>query len=371
MTDNADHAHMARAVALARRGAASAKPNPAVGCVIVNDGRVVGEGFTQRAGGNHAEVEALNAAGSDASGATVYVSLEPCAHTGRTGPCASALIAAGVERVVFAIEDPNPAVAGAGGRMLASAGIETMSPLLEVAAEDVNRGYFARWRRERPWIRCKMAASLDGRTALANGDSQWITGSAARADVHRWRALSGAVMTGIGTVLADDPALTARWTDADIDVVQPLRVIVDSQLKTPADARTLSVDGDVVIFAGVAAPAEREQVLRDAGARIERVAAEPRCDLQAIVTRLAALEVNEVWLESGPRLAGAMLAAGLVDELVLYLAPSLLGCDARGLFELPRLESLGDRVQLKIVDLREFGDDFRIIAHPVKVSKSV
>jgi diaminohydroxyphosphoribosylaminopyrimidine deaminase/5-amino-6-(5-phosphoribosylamino)uracil reductase len=281
------------------------------------------------------------------------------------------LISAGVARVVFALKDPNPAVAGLGQRMLEDAGIETESPLLEVAAEDVNRGYFARRRRQRPWIRCKMAASLDGRTALANGDSQWITGVAALKDVHRWRALSGAVMTGIGTVLADDPALTARWSDADIDIVQPMRVIVDSALKTPVDAKTLTFDGHVVIFTGTAASAEKARSLSTAGARIERVAADPRCDLQAIASRLAAIEINDVWLESGPRLAGAMLAAGLVDELVLYLAPSLLGSDARGLFELPSLTSLDDRVRLEIVDLREFGDDLRIIARPVTESERV
>jgi diaminohydroxyphosphoribosylaminopyrimidine deaminase/5-amino-6-(5-phosphoribosylamino)uracil reductase len=216
-----------------------------------------------------------------------------------------------------------------------------------------------------------MAASLDGRTALANGQSQWITGVAARDDVHRWRALAGAVMTGIGTVLADDPALTARWSAADIDVVQPMRVIVDSELNTPVAAQTLSLDGQVVIFAGTGASADRERSLSTAGASIERVAAEPRCDLQAIASRLAALEVNDVWLESGPRLAGAMLAAGLVDELVLYMAPSLLGNDARGLFELPPVASLDDRVQLKLVDLRLIGEDLRIIARPVTESKRV
>jgi diaminohydroxyphosphoribosylaminopyrimidine deaminase/5-amino-6-(5-phosphoribosylamino)uracil reductase len=255
--------------------------------------------------------------------------------------------------------------------MLEEAGIATTSPVPDVATEAVNRGYFSRMSRGRPWIRCKMAASLDGRTALATGESQWITGSAARADVHRWRALSGAVMTGIGTVLADDPSLTARWADADIDVVQPLRVIVDSQLRTPVTARTLSLSGDVVIFTGATAPADRERALGAAGARIERVRTDPRCDLAAIVSRLAALEVNDVWLESGARLAGAMLAAGLIDELVLYLAPSLLGSDARGLFDLPSLTRLDDRIQLKVDDLREIGADLRIIARPVTESDRV
>jgi diaminohydroxyphosphoribosylaminopyrimidine deaminase/5-amino-6-(5-phosphoribosylamino)uracil reductase len=370
MSDAADHAFMARALTLARRGIASTDPNPAVGCVIVSDGQIVGEGFTQRAGGNHAEIEALLAAGEKARGATVYVTLEPCSHKGRTGPCASALIEAGVGRVVFAIDDPNPAVAGGGEQLLAAAGIATESPLLAAAAEDVNRGYFSRHRVERPWVRCKMAASLDGRTALANGASQWITGEAARQDVHRWRARSSAVMTGIGTLLADDPTLNARWPKADVDVLQPKRVIVDSNLKTPPDARTLSVAGDVVIFAGSAiaasgAGAKREAALIAAGAQIETVAADPHCDLLAVVRRLAELEVNDVWLESGPSLAGAMLTAGLVDELILYFAPSLLGCDARGLFNLPPLATLDDRIRLEIDDLRKIGEDLRIIARPV------
>lgn len=367
MTDADDHALMARAIALAERAVASADPNPAVGCVIVNGNQVVGEGFTQRPGGNHAEIEALNAAGDSAAGSTVYVSLEPCAHTGRTAPCAQALIDARVARVFFAVEDPNPAVAGKGARLLAAAGIATQSPLLEQPARAVNRGFFSRFVRRRPWMRLKMAASLDGRTALANGESQWITGSAARRDVHRWRARSSAVMTGIGTVLADDPSLSARWSDADIDVVQPARVIVDSGLNTPSAAKTLELDGEVIIFAGTASgdAASRQQRLLEAGARIETVDAEPRCDLAAVADRLAALEFNTVWIEAGPVLAGAMLAAGLVDELVLYLAPSLLGNDARGLFELPALEHLDQRMQLRIDDLRKFGDDLRIIARPV------
>jgi diaminohydroxyphosphoribosylaminopyrimidine deaminase/5-amino-6-(5-phosphoribosylamino)uracil reductase len=367
MSDAQDHAFMARAVALARRAIASAAPNPAVGCVIVHAGHVVGEGFTQRPGGNHAEIEALNDAGDRAAGSTVYVSLEPCAHTGRTGPCAAALIAAGVARVVFAIQDPNPEVAGRGRNMLVEAGIQTEAPLLAAAAEAVNRGYFTRHRLKRPWIRCKMAASLDGRTALGNGQSQWITGPAARQDVHRWRARSSAVMTGIGTVLADDPMLSARWSGADIDVVQPARIIVDSNLRTPPDARTLSQGGQAVIFAGAAkdAAADRYRALVAAGARIETVAADPHCDLKAVTARLAELEVNDVWLESGPGLAGAMLTAGLIDELILYLAPCLLGTDARGLFALAPLATLDDRIRLKIDDLRKIGDDLRIIARPV------
>lgn len=369
MSEAADHEHMARALELARSGSASTDPNPAVGCVIVNGGRIVGEGFTQRPGGNHAEIEALAAAGSEAAGSTVYVSLEPCAHTGRTGPCARALIEARVGRVIYAIEDPNPQVAGRGAAMLADAGVATETPLLADAARDVNRGYFSRHQRGRPWIRLKLAASLDGRTALANGESQWITGAAARRDVHRWRARASAVMTGVGTVLADDPSLTARSEEPDIDIVQPKRIIVDSALRTPPTARTLKQAGEVIVFSGVAAAdaeaARRSEGLVAAGARVETVAADPRCDLAAVVARLAALEINTVWLEAGPTLAGAMFAAGLVDELVLYLAPCLLGDDAKGLLSLPVIEHLSDAPRLALSDLRRVGDDIRIIAVPV------
>ncbi len=268
---------------------------------------------------------------SDARGATVYVTLEPCCHLGRTGPCTKALIEAGVARVVFAGGDPNPRVGGGGARELAAAGIAVEGGVLEQAAEPLNRGFFARMRRGTPWVRSKIAASLDGRTALANGSSQWITGSPARADVQRWRALSSAIMTGSGTMRADNPALTARPQEAGIDsslgVEQPLRVIVDAQLKTPPTARTLALPGDVLIFTtqegGSAAAA-----LRSAGARIERVAGEQHCDLSAVLARLGELEINDVWVEAGAGLNGALLAAGLIDELVIYTAPVVLGASA-------------------------------------------
>ena len=370
-----DHAFMARALALAERGAASTDPNPTVGCVIVDAGTVVGEGFTQRAGGPHAEIEALAAAGTRARGATVYVSLEPCAHTGRTGPCTTALVEAGVARVVYAVDDPNPEVAGRGRATLEAAGIAVASPLLAAEAERMNRGFFARMRRGRPWVRCKLAASLDGRTALANGQSQWITGAAARRDVHCWRAKSSAVMTGIGTVLADNPALTARPGDLGIDVLAPKRIVVDARLATPPTARVLAPDGEVIVFAVEpqdAAARDRRRALEARGARVETVPAEAaaddaaalRCDLVAVAERLGRLGINSVWLESGPVLAGAMLARGLVDELVLYLAPSLLGSSARGLFELPPLESLDARYRLAFDDVRRIGEDLRIVARP-------
>jgi len=363
---HADQVHMERALVLAELGTASTDPNPAVGCVIVRDGQVVGEGFTQPAGGNHAEIEALAAAGPRAEGATVYVSLEPCAHTGRTGPCVEALIAARVARVVYAIEDPNPQVRGQGARRLAAAGIEVGSGLLADAAEQINRGFMARMRRGRPWVRCKMAASLDGRTALANGRSQWITGAAARQDVHRWRARSSAVMTGIGTVLADDPVLTARPDASEIRVQQPVRIVVDTHLRTPPAAQLFSQPGELLIFgaAEAAESAARRQALEQAGARVETVGGVPRLDLEAIVERLAALEINSVWLEAGPTLAGAMLSAGLVDELILYFAPCLLGSHARGLFKLPLIESLDARRRLTIDELGFVGEDLRILARP-------
>ena len=363
----ADYEHMARALRLAAHGTYTTDPNPTVGCVVVAGDRVVGEGWTQPAGGPHAERVALEAAGSAAAGATAYVTLEPCSHQGRTGPCTEALIAAGVERVVCAGIDPNPLVAGSGVDRLRLAGIEVETGLLGQQAEALNLGFFARMRRGRPWVRSKVAASMDGRTALANGASQWITGAAARRDVHRWRARSSAVMTGIGTLLADDPALTARWENTPLEPLQPVRVIVDSSLRTPVGAKTLSLPGSVWVFTtapdGEAAPA-----LTAKGAVIEPVAAAPHCDLAAVLRRLAELEINEVWVEAGATLNGALLEQGLVDELVLYLAPQILGATARGMFSLPPLARLEDRIELEIEDLRMVGPDLRIVVRPSTVA---
>jgi diaminohydroxyphosphoribosylaminopyrimidine deaminase/5-amino-6-(5-phosphoribosylamino)uracil reductase len=363
---SSDRGYMARALELGARGAASTDPNPAVGCVIVRDGRIVGEGFTQPAGGNHAEIEALAAAGAEAAGATVFVSLEPCAHTGRTGPCTRALIDARVARVVHAIEDPNPLVAGKGTQALRAAGIVVDSPLLAAEAEAQNRGFFARMRRGRPWVRVKLAASLDGRTALANGRSQWLTGEAARRDAHAWRARSSAVMTGIGTVLADDPELTARPEELGIRVLQPKRVVVDSGLRTPPAAKLFAArgGGEAIVFSGAGAARDdsRRRALESAGARVETVAANPHCDLAEVVTRLGALEINSVWVEAGPTLSGALLAEGLVDELIVYYAPCLLGNSARGMFELPVFSDLDERYRLLVDDIARIGDDLRIRA---------
>lgn len=367
MNSSADHKFMARALQLAGQGIYTTDPNPSVGCVLVVDGRIVGEGYTAPAGGPHAERVALAAAGRAARGATAYVTLEPCSHRGRTGPCALALIEAGVARVVSAMPDPNPLVAGSGERQLAAAGVVVETGLLASAAEALNRGFFSRMRRGRPWLRSKVAASLDGRTALANGRSQWITGPAARRDVHRWRAQSSAVMTGIGTVLADDPSLTARWDSAPVEPLQPWRVIVDSALRTPPDARTLGLPGRVVIFGGNA-DSDAGRALQAAGAQLETVPAAPHCDLAAVLARLAALEVNDVWVEAGATLNGALLELGLVDELICYMAPQILGDTARGMFALGPLARLEDRIDLDIDDVRMVGRDLRIVARPSTVA---
>ncbi|HEX6999766.1 MAG TPA: bifunctional diaminohydroxyphosphoribosylaminopyrimidine deaminase/5-amino-6-(5-phosphoribosylamino)uracil reductase RibD [Gammaproteobacteria bacterium] len=363
MASARDHEHMARALRLAARPLRNTDPNPRVGCVIVKDDRVVGEGFHARAGGPHAERVALDAAGEAARGATAYVTLEPCCHQGRTPPCAPALIEAGIARVVCGAVDPNPRVNGGGLSVLAAAGIAVESGVLAAESEALNRGFFSRMRRGRPWVRSKLAASLDGRTALADGRSQWITGAAARADVHRWRARSSAVLTGSGTVLADDPLLTARPEDAPADLLQPLRVIVDSDLQTPRTARTLSAGGEVVIFTTRDGGGNADALVA-AGARIERVSGVGRCDLREVIERLGALEVNEVWVEAGPRLNGALLDARLVDELVLYFAPKVLGDGARGMFALGPLASLDAAPALEIDDVRRVGDDLRVIARP-------
>jgi diaminohydroxyphosphoribosylaminopyrimidine deaminase/5-amino-6-(5-phosphoribosylamino)uracil reductase len=369
MPDSADHAYMARALHLAARGLYSTDPNPRVGCVIVRDGEVVGEGWHCRAGESHAEVFALEQAGTRARDATVYVTLEPCCHHGRTPPCSDALIAAGVKRVVAAMEDPNPRIAGQGLAQLREHGIAVESGMMRFQAERLNPGFIRRMVEGRPWVRCKLAMSLDGRTALANGASRWISGEAARADVQQWRARSSAVMTGIGTVLADDPALTVRlplplWAERGCGSTlrQPLRVVMDSRLRTPAAARLLAQPGETLIFAAGEDPIGAER-LAAAGAKIEYApAAGGGVDLKTALERLAQRGVNEVWVEAGAVLSGALLREGLVDELILYMAPLLMGNAARGLFDLPVFGNLDECIALRIEDLRAVGEDWRLIA---------
>ena len=353
-----DHRYMAEALRLAERGRFGTSPNPRVGCVIARDGEPVGRGWHERAGGPHAEAAALAAAGARARGATVYLNLEPCSHHGRTPPCADALVEAGVARVVAAMEDPNPLVAGRGFRRLREAGIPTESGLLDAEAREVNAGFVSRMTRGRPWVRLKLAASLDGKTALLNGRSQWITGEEARRDGHRLRAEACAVLTGIGTVRDDDPQLNVRHVETPR---QPLRVVVDSRLETPADARVLA-GGGTLVFAAVEAK-DRRRTLEEQGATVVVVPdANGKVDLAAMMLELGRRGVNEVLVEAGFKLNGSLLAAGLVDELVIYLAPHLVGDAARGMFNLPALEDLGGRRALAVRDMRMVGRDLRVVA---------
>ena len=355
-----DHGMMARALQLAERGLWTTSPNPRVGCVLVRDGEIVGEGWHEKAGEPHAEVHALHAAGDKAHGATAYVTLEPCSHHGRTPPCAEALIAAGVSRVVAAMTDPNPLVAGQGLALLQAADIETASGLLENEARELNIGFVSRMTRGRPWLRLKAAASLDGKTALNNGLSQWITGPDARRDGHAWRARACAILTGIGTVRDDNPQLNVR----DVETPrQPLRVVVDSRLEAPLDARILQ--GGTTLIAGAVEDAGRIEALRSVGAEVLILPnASGKVDLAALLAALAQRGINEVHAEAGFKLNGSLLREGLVDELLLYLAPCLIGHAASGLFNLPELARLDGKHHLQIRDLRQVGADIRVLARP-------
>ena len=356
----ADCNFMARALHLARRGLYSSQPNPRVGCVLVKDGEVVGEGWHEKAGGPHAEVVAIEAAGESARGATAYITLEPCSHQGKTPPCTDALLLAGIRDVVFATEDPNDSVDGTA--VLQAAGVRVRKGLRASDARQLNEGFFSRMQRQRPLIRLKVASSLDGATAMADGNSQWITGPAARADVQRLRAEACAVLTGVGTIIADDPSLTVRDKNLKTGGRQPLRVIIDSHLRTPASSRFLQLDGRRVIYC---IDDSGKQVLESAGAEVAVVAAEgARVSLPAVVEALAALEINEVLVEAGQILAGAFLQAGLVDELVIYQAPHIMGSETRGMFKTSGWTALADRQPLDIIDVRRVGEDTRIIARP-------
>ena len=350
---------MSRALLLAKKGIYTTAPNPNVGCVLVKEGEVVGEGWHERAGEAHAEINALNQAGKNAEGATAYVTLEPCCHQGKTPPCSDALIKAKVKRVVTAMIDPHVKVAGKGLKQLEAAGILVEQGLLEEQAKELNLGFIKRMQKRLPYVRCKLAMSLDGRTAMASGESKWITSSAAREDVQHLRARSSAILTGVGTVLADDPSMTVRLESVD---AQPIRVVVDTNLSMPTDAKMLKEAGQTVLMT-CSADEGITQVLKDAGADIHMM---PFCntnvDLTSVLQQLSDMQINDVLLETGATLSGAMLQAGLIDELIIYMAPVLMGNEARGLFALPGLDSMQDKIELEIIDQRVVGKDIRITA---------
>lgn len=364
-----DERYMARALELARRGRFTTTPNPNVGCVIVRDGEIVGEGWHQRAGEPHAEVHALRMAGDKARGATAYVTLEPCSHHGRTPPCCDALIAAGVSRVVAAMQDPNPQVAGRGLHRLQQAGIAVSHGLMMSEAEALNRGFLKRMRTGFPWIQLKLGASLDGRTAMASGESQWITSAAARRDVQRLRAQSSAILTTSATVLADDPALTVRWSElsaevrAELDEAQlrqPVRVVIDSQQRVTPQHRLIAQPGESWLMRSVADQQSWPQTVTQIAVPLR----DSQLDLVAMMMLLGQRQINSVWVEAGAGLAGALLQAGLADELIIYMAPKLLGNAARGLCELPGLSALADAPALNFSDVRKVGDDLRLTLTP-------
>ncbi|MEZ5729972.1 MAG: bifunctional diaminohydroxyphosphoribosylaminopyrimidine deaminase/5-amino-6-(5-phosphoribosylamino)uracil reductase RibD [Burkholderiaceae bacterium] len=365
MFSDLDHRWMARALELAEFGLYTSTPNPRVGCVIVKDQEVVGEGWHRRAGEAHAEVLALAQAGGRARGATAYVTLEPCAHHGRTPPCARALVDARVARVVAAMEDPNPLVAGRGLAILREAGVDVRCGLLGQEALALNVGFVSRMTRRRPWVRSKLAATLDGKTALLNGRSQWITSAAARADGHAWRARACAVLTGIGTVRDDDPRLDVREVQTPR---QPLKVLVDSRLDVDPHARLLA-GGRVLIAHGVAPPG-RAQALRDRGCElIEMPNPHGKVDLPALLRHLGSMALNEIHVEAGAKLNGSLLREGCVDEILAYLAPSLFGQGAP-MFDLAAIDSLDDRIRLTFSSVQPIGEDLRILAQVLPATEA-
>lgn len=360
MEIHSDVQGMRLALGLAAKGMYTTTPNPRVGCVIVKENRIIGSGYTQPVGHAHAEVQALNDVadkGFDTEGATVYVTLEPCSHHGLTPPCADALIRARVSRVVAAITDPNPLVAGQGLAKLEAAGIQVASGVLEDEAREINIGFLSRMQRGKPWVRLKSAASLDGRSALHNGISQWITGDEARADGHYWRARACAILTGIGTVMEDDPQLNVRAIDTPR---QPLRIVIDSQLQISLHARVLTGGGTLIVAAQ--AHPEKEKILRDLGHEIIVLPnADGKVDLSALMLELGRRQINELHVEAGFKLNGSLIRENCVDELLVYLAPTLLG-DAQGMFNLPVLQSLEQKKNLSFHEIKQIGADVRILA---------
>ncbi|MDK1023812.1 MAG: bifunctional diaminohydroxyphosphoribosylaminopyrimidine deaminase/5-amino-6-(5-phosphoribosylamino)uracil reductase RibD [Gammaproteobacteria bacterium] len=370
--NNADREFMAEAIQLAARGMYSTQPNPRVGCVIVNAHEIVGRGWHRLAGEAHAEINALNDAGDSARGGTAYVTLEPCSHTGRTGPCCEALIKAGIKRVVVAMEDPHPLVSGQGIKYLKQHQVEVIVPHMEEQAVQLNIGYVKRQKLKLPFVRCKLAMSLDGRTGLANGESKWITGTAARADVQKLRARSCAIVTGIGTVLADDPAMTIRKDQLDVPDIelaiqkQPLRVVLDSLLRIKADATILNPADRVIVICGE--DGDIDKITRDQlylrGVEVIRLPSdgEMGIDLAAVIRLLGDRECNEILFESGAQLAGALISSGLLDELVIYISAKFLGHRGLPLLKLPEFSTMDQIAELEFRDVRQVGEDLRITA---------
>ena len=356
---------MASALRYARRGVMTTSPNPNVGCVIVKDNQEIAVGWHQKAGEAHAEINALNQAGDQAKDATAYVTLEPCSHHGKTGPCADALVKAGVSTVYIAMKDPNPLVAGQGIKRLEDAGIEVKIGLLEGRARELNKGFIKRMEKGLPFVRVKMAMSLDGKTAMASGESKWVTGPDARQDVQQYRARSSAILTGIGTVLADDPSLNVRLESSVLaegnEIRQPIRVILDTQGRMPADAKLLDLDGQVLLLT-----ADKSRVVEHKNMLVEEVPVKnDKLDLHHVMNVLAKHEINDVHVEAGSVLCGALLNENLVDEIIVYMASHLMGDGAQGLFSLPDIETMQQRINLKIEDIRAVGDDWRITAKPI------
>ena len=371
---------MALAIQLARHGLYTTSPNPRVGCVLCKNGGIIASGWHQQAGGKHAEIEALNQAGEQARGATAYVTLEPCSHHGKTPPCATALIKAGVKRVVAAMVDPNPQVAGNGLKALHDAGIETNWGLLEEDAKALNPGFIKRMLHQQPLLRVKMATSLDGRTAMASGESKWITGPAARADVQRWRAQSCAIVMGVDSVLSDDPSMTVRQSDwlgsspklwQQQAIRQPLRIVLDSQCRIPLNAKLLQQAGKTAIATtedSLKRHGDKISQLRNLGHEVIITNKTGQINLASLLRELAKREISEVLVETGPTLAGAFIQAGLVDELILYMAPKLMGHAAKPSLNLPGLDKMSDCLQLNLKDIRQVGEDLRIIASPFPIA---
>ncbi len=367
-----DQSFMARAVQLAARGLYSTKPNPRVGCVIVNNDRIVGEGWHEYAGENHAEINALNSAGKLARGATAYVTLEPCSHHGRTGPCCEALVSAGVSRVVVAMQDPNPLVSGRGVSYLLQNGVEVEVPILAEEAVRLNPGYIKRQQSGYPLVRCKLAMSLDGRTGLSNGNSKWITGDAAREDVQRLRARSCAIITGIDTVLADNPAMTVRREQLNVPNVelalkkQPLRVVLDSHLRIPVDARILINPEEVLVVCTQSGKhiEEKQDILAKQGVEVQHLPANEKgsVDLSELVRFLGARQCNELMFETGAKLAGSLVSNGLVDEIVVYVNARFIGDSGLPLVRLPEIGQIEDAVKMHFSEVRHLGDDLKITA---------